>query len=46
MTTKYKKLTKQRKAELDNYSEEDVNYFWNIFTQEELDYLGENNEQK
>jgi|OM-RGC.v1.038760958 hypothetical protein len=42
MTAKYKKLTKQRKAELDNYSEEDVNYFWNIFTQEELDYLKDN----
>ena len=35
----YKTLTKQRKIELDNYSEEDINYFWNIFTQEELDYI-------
>jgi hypothetical protein len=41
-------LTKQRKIELDNYSEEDINYFWNIFTQEEFDYIKqteENNEK-
>ena len=32
-------LTEARKKELDNYSEEDIYYFWNIFTQKELDYI-------
>lgn len=33
------KLTEERKKELDNYSEEQVQYLWNAFTQEELDYI-------
>ena len=32
-------LTESRKRELDRYSEEDVHYFWNIFTQDEKDYI-------
>jgi hypothetical protein len=32
-------LTESRKRELDRYSEEDVYYFWNIFTQDEKDYI-------
>jgi hypothetical protein len=32
-------LTEERKAELDNYTEEQVVYLWNAFTQEEIDYL-------
>lgn len=35
------KLTEERKKELDNYSEEQVQYLWNAFTQAELDYIRE-----
>ena len=35
------KLTKERKKELDNYSEEQIQYLWNAFTQAELDYIRE-----
>jgi len=32
-------LTNQRKKELDQMTEEDVYYFWNIFTEEENKYI-------
>jgi hypothetical protein len=32
-------LTDQRKKELDQMTEEDVYYFWNIFTEEENKYI-------
>lgn len=35
------KLTKDRKKELDRMSEEDVYYFWNIFTEEERQYINQ-----
>lgn len=35
------KLTKDRKKELDRMSEEDVYYFWNIFTEEEREYINQ-----
>ena len=34
-------LTDERKAELDNYSEEEIIFLWNAFTQQEIDYLEE-----
>jgi len=36
-------LSETRKAELDNYSEEEIIFLWNAFTQEEIDYLEEVN---
>ena len=35
------KLTEDRKKELDRMSEEDVYYFWNIFTEEERQYINQ-----
>lgn len=35
------KLTKDRKKELDRMSEQDVYYFWNIFTEEERQYINQ-----
>lgn len=35
------KLTNDRKKELDRMSEEDVYYFWNIFTEEERQYINQ-----
>ena len=32
-------LSNERKAELDNYSQEEINFLWNVFTQEETDYI-------
>ena len=32
-------LTEERKRELDSYTEEQVMYLWNVFTQAELDYI-------
>ena len=32
-------LTKERKKEIDLYSEEDIYYFWGVFTEKELDYI-------
>ena len=34
-------LTDERKAELDNYSEEEIVFLLNAFTQQEIDYLEE-----
>jgi hypothetical protein len=34
-----KTLTENRKKELDRMSEEDVYYFWNIFTEAERNYI-------
>ena len=33
------KLTEERKATLDSYSQEEINYLWNAFTQEEINYI-------
>ena len=38
-------LTEERKRELDSYTEEQVMYLWNVFTQAELDYI-EKTDQK
>jgi len=38
-------LTEERKRELDSYTEEQVMYLWNVFTQDELDYI-EKTDQK
>ena len=38
-------LTEERKRELDSYTEEQVMYLWNVFTQTELDYI-EKTDQK
>jgi hypothetical protein len=38
-------LTEERKKELDSYTEEQVMYLWNVFTQSELDYI-EKTDQK
>ena len=35
------KLTEDRKKELDRMSEEDVYYFWNIFNEEEREYINQ-----
>jgi hypothetical protein len=32
-------LSNERKAELDNYSQEEINFLWNVFTQEETNYI-------
>ena len=32
-------LTEERKKELDSYTEEQVLYLWNVFTQAEVDYI-------
>tara|TARA_R100001509_G_scaffold46329_1_gene25063 strand:+ start:559 stop:705 length:147 start_codon:yes stop_codon:yes gene_type:complete len=44
------KLTKSRKTQLDRYSEEDINFFYSIFTREEKEYIKkteqENREKK
>ena len=34
-----KELTDNRKKELDRMSEEDVYYFWNIFSEKERSYI-------
>ena len=34
-------LTLQRKKELDAYTEEEILFLWNAFTQQEIDYLEE-----
>tara|TARA_R100000656_G_scaffold124298_1_gene102183 strand:- start:470 stop:613 length:144 start_codon:yes stop_codon:yes gene_type:complete len=33
------KLTSKRKEKLDTYTEEEFYFYWNIFTQDELNYL-------
>ena len=38
-------LTEERKRELDSYTEEQVMYLWNVFTQAELDYIEETDQK-
>ena len=35
----YKQLTTQRKKELDAYTEEEILFLWNAFSQAEINYI-------